>query len=299
MPTLRNVAWPALALTGGMSLICLVGDLLRQASIPPVHAQDRPRQLTNSIGMKFTLIPKGMFEMGSAETELDRNSDEPRHSVVISKDFYLGVYEVTQKQFEAVMGTNPSFFTPVGPGKAKVKSKSTSHHPVEQVTWYDAVAFCKKLGELPDEKEAKHSYRLPTEAEWEYACRAGTTTGLHYGDKVNAYKANFNGLSPYGDGGAGPFLRATAQVGEYSANAFGLHDMHGNVAEWCADWYAADYYYNSAKIDPIGPETGTERVLRGGAWVNTGKACRSAARFKLAPDLSSYSTGLRVVLVKP
>src|SRR5262249_54250802 len=122
---------------------------------------------------------------------------------------------------------------------------------------------CKKLGEMADEKEAKHTYRLPTEAEWEYACRAGTTTGLFYGDRVNSYKANFNGLSPYGEGGGGPFLRVTAPVGDYSGNAFGLNEMHGNVAEWCADWYDADYYKNSPNSDPTGPASGTARVLRG------------------------------------
>ena len=271
---------------------------LRQSAMPADPVPDQPKQISNSLNMKFALIPKGKFLMGSPKKEEHRGDDEDQHEVVITKDFHFGVFEVTQGQYERVMGSNPSCFTPTGAGKAKVRAKETTQSPVESVTWHQAVEFCKKLGELADEKEAKRTYRLPTEAEWEYACRAGTTTALHYGDAVGSYSANFNGLSPYGAGGSGPFFRTTRPAGEYPPNQFGLHDMHGNVMEWCQDWYAADYYKMSSKEDPTGPKTGTEKVTRGGCWANSGKACRSAVRTKLAPDESHYGLGFRVVLVK-
>lgn len=261
-------------------------------------ADEPPSVVNNSLDMKFVHIPKGKFLMGSPAAEEQRGDDEWQHEVALTKDFYLGVHEVTQGQYERIMGNNPSCFTPTGAGKAKVRMKDTSQCPVECVTWHQAVEFCKKLGDRPDEKAAKRTYRLPTEAEWEYACRAGTKTALHYGNVVDSYSANFNGLSPYGLGRGGPFLRATSKVGDYPPNKFGLFDMHGNVMEWCSDWYAADYYKNSPKEDPSGPATGTEKVTRGGSWSNSGKACRSAVRTKLAPDQSHYGLGFRVVLVQ-
>jgi formylglycine-generating enzyme required for sulfatase activity len=191
------------------------------------------------------------------------------------------------------MGANPSFFSAKGGGKQRVAGKETSSHPVERVSWHDAVEFCKKLSAME-----KRTYRLPTEAEWEYACRAGTKTPFHAGEKFNSNFANINGLgySAYGTDEGGPFYRATVPVAEYKGNKFDLFDMHGNVQEWCADWYAADYYKDSSKDDPRGPEKGTERVLRGGAWPSSAKACRSAARNHLPPEERSYTTGFRVVL---
>jgi formylglycine-generating enzyme required for sulfatase activity len=260
--------------------------------------QSGDKTLTNSIGMKFAFIPAGSFVMGSPETEKDRGSDEgPQHPVVLSKPFYLDKNEVTQEQYEKVMGSNPSFFSATGGGKQRVSGTSTASHPVENVSWNQAVEFCKKLDALPEEKAKGRAYRLPTEAEWEYACRAGTTAPFHHGAEVDSYAFNFNGLAPYGTTGNGPFFRRTRSVGEYKPNGFGLFDMHGNVQEWCADWYAADYYKASPKQDPQGPAEGTQRVLRGGAWVHSAKACRSAVRNKLPPEQAAYSTGFRVVLV--
>ncbi len=248
---------------------------------------------TNSLGMKFALIPAGKFTMGSPTSEKGRGDDEPQHEVTIGRPFYLGVYEVTQGQYQKVMGNNPSFFSAAGAGQQRVKGKDTADYPVDSVTWLEAAAFCAKLSELPAEKGRR--YRLPTEAEWEYACRAGTKTVFHYGNDLNAYKANFCGLiyAAYGNGGAGPFLRATTLVGNFEPNAFGLYDMHGNVQEWCQDWYAAD-----PKEDPQGPKAGTERVLRGGGWPHSGKSVRSAVRGKLPPDERAYSVGFRVVMEK-
>jgi len=261
---------------------------------PALSAPTGAKLVVNSLRMRFAPIPAGKFLMGSPRTEAQRGDDEDQHEVVLTKNFLMGVHEVTQAQFKSVMGVNPSFFVP---GQARVRGSDTGASPVECVTWHQAVEFARKLGELPDEKKAGRTYRLPTEAEWEYACRAGTTTALHYGDNVGSYAANFNGLSPFGAGMPGPFHRTTVQVGNYAANQFGLFDMHGNVMEWCQDWYAADAYAKNA-TDPTGPATGTEKVTRGGSWSNSGKACRSAVRTKLAPDESHYGLGFRLVLVQ-
>ena len=173
-------------------------------------------EATNSIGMKLRLIPAGEFMMGSPGTESGREDDETQHRVSITKPFYLGVTEVTQEQYQKVMGTNPSYFK--GP-----------QNPVETVSWADAVEFCRKLSAMPAEKTAGHVYRLPTEAEWEYACRAGTTTAYSFGDDASR-------LGDYGWFGGNSDSK-THQVGEKKPNAWGLYDMHGGVYEWCQDRY--------------------------------------------------------------
>ena len=184
-----------------------------------------PKEITNAIGMKLALIPAGKFLMGSPKDEKDRSSNEEQHEVSITKPFYLGVYEVTQAEYEKVMGKNPSYFSPKGDAQDSVKDMETGQFPVERVSWDDAVAFCKKLSELPEEKKAGQVYRLSTEAEWEYACRAGTKTPFHYGDSLSSKQANFNCNFPYGRGDKGPNLEKTAKVGTYAPNAFGLYDM--------------------------------------------------------------------------
>ena len=251
--------------------------------------------LVNSIGMKLAPIAAGAFRMGSPPAEKDRGDDELAHEVRIAHSFHMGAFEVTQAQYEKVMGDNPSFFKATGGGKARLRGRDTATFPVEDISWHQAQAFCKRLSEIPEEKAKKRTYRLPTEAEWEYACRAGTTTASAFGDTLDSFQANLNGLSPY-LGRPGPFLRNPCPVGEYAANKLGLHDLHGNVQEWCSDWYDADYYKVSPKEDPPGPKEGTERVVRGGSWMNTGKACRSAQRNKLDPALTNYGLGFRVVM---
>jgi formylglycine-generating enzyme required for sulfatase activity len=262
---------------------CLGADELKETA----------KELKNSIGMTLIRIPAGVFLMGSPAEEKHRGSDETQHEVSITKPFYLGAFEVTQGHYAKIMGANPSHFSAKGGGKQQVQERDTSDYPVERVSWLDAVEFCKKLSA----KEEK-TYRLPTEAEWEYACRAGTKTVFHPGNDFHSYLANINGLgySSYGKETSGPFYRCTVKVGEYKRNDFGLFDMHGNVQEWCADWYAEDYYKKSPKNDPPGPKDGTERVLRGGSWPSSAKACRSAARNHLPPDDKTYTTGFRVVL---
>jgi len=190
-------------------------------------------EVANSIDMRLVLIPPGEFLMGSPETEENRSDNEYQHRVRIAKPFYLGVYEVTQSEYEGVMGKNPSAFSKDGARSDKVGAMDTSRFPVEAVSWENAVEFCQKLSELPEEKRFGCVYRLPTEAEWEYACRAGTRTPFHFGTSLSSTQANFDGNYPYGSASKGPNLSRTATVGSYRPNAWGLYDMHGNVLEWC------------------------------------------------------------------
>jgi formylglycine-generating enzyme required for sulfatase activity len=212
----------------------------------------------------------------------------------------MGVYEVTQGQYRAVMGKNPSYFSKTGPGKEDVQNeKSTDDFPVEKVSYRDALDFISAL----KKKDAGNgrTYRLPTEAEWEYACRGGpnaTTKPFHFGDSLVSDQANFDGTQPYGSTRKGKYLERTEKVGNYNKpNSLGLHDMHGNVAEWCADFYDADAYKGSKKerTDPVGPLNGSWRVIRGGYWERTGSGCRSAWRGRAEPTRRESYIGFRVV----
>jgi formylglycine-generating enzyme required for sulfatase activity/tRNA A-37 threonylcarbamoyl transferase component Bud32 len=261
---------------------------------PPI-----PATITNLVGMKFVRIPAGTFLMGSPETEQGRRLDEHQHEVEITRDFYLAANEVTQQQYEKVMGYNPSGFSPTGGRKAQVVGLDTGPCPVEMVSWNDAVKFCERLNDLPSERAAGRSYRLPTEAEWEYACRGGGSSYqvFAFGHSLSSDQANFNGEQPFGDAPKGLQLGRTTTVGSYQPNAFGLYDMHGNVWEWCADWYDEDYYKTSPRKDPTGPATGTSRVTRGGAWNYAGSGCRSASRGQAGPDDRVARRGFRLVCV--
>ncbi|MDY0170460.1 MAG: formylglycine-generating enzyme family protein [Thermoguttaceae bacterium] len=248
-----------------------------------------PVEKTNSIGMEFVLIPPGEFIMGSPESEKDRSSDEgPQHRVRITKPFYLGVYQVTQGEYERVMGTNPSYFSRGGNGRGRVSGLDTRRFPVEQVSWNNAVEFCQHLSALAAERSAGRAYRLPTEAEWEYACRAGTTTRYHLGDHLDTSQARF--AQPTGSGRPVP-------VGSYGPNGFGLYDIHGNVWEWCSDRLDENYYANSPTDDPQGPASGSGRVYRGGSWASPAGSCRSANRSGHAPGIRDAYRGFRLALV--
>ncbi len=249
------------------------------ALLHPARAQ-APKEITNSIGMKLVLIPKGTFMMGSPESEQGRNENETQHEVTISKDYYLGVYEVTQAQYEKVMGKNLSYFQ-----GAKVGNENADL-PVENVSWDEAVKFCKKLSALPEEKKAGRVYRLPTEAEWEYACRAGSKTAYSFDDE--------EGLLPEYGWFSRNSSRRTHTVGLLEPNAWGLHDMHGNVWEWCSDWY--EEYPKGAVSDPTGPKEGSYRVLRGGSWFYEAAYCRSANRYRLVPSYRYNRLGFRLAL---
>jgi formylglycine-generating enzyme required for sulfatase activity/serine/threonine protein kinase len=250
-------------------------------------------EVVNAVGMKLKLVPAGTVAMGSLEGEAGRSPDEgPRRVVEISSRFYLGACPVTQEQYQRVTNINPSHFRVV-PGH------DTRQFPVENVTWEEALAFCRLLSDLPEEKGRGRSYRLPTEAEWEYACRGGGESGQPFavGWSLSSLQANFDGRRPYGPGSKGNFLGRTSAAGSYPANGFGLFDMHGNVWEWVADWYDACAYRKGPRRDPEGPRTGSERVLRGGSWQNHGRLCRAACRDRAGPGYRSLNAGFRVVLV--
>jgi formylglycine-generating enzyme required for sulfatase activity len=187
----------------------------------------------------------------------------------------IGVYPVTQGQWQAVMGGNPSRFP------------DRDDHPVEAVSWSDSQAFCTRLGQAEG-----RAYRLPTEAEWEHACRAGTATPFHFGAALTTDQANYNGVS--GTHGQGLQRERTTPVGSFPPNAWGLYDMHGNVWEWCADWYAA--YPGGDCVDPVGPSDGSKRVVRGGSWLGSARLCRSACRTKFTPASSFGYIGCRLCL---
>jgi formylglycine-generating enzyme required for sulfatase activity len=233
--------------------------------------------------------------MGSPPGERERHPDEEQHEVKITRPFYLGISPVTQQQYETVARTNPSHFGPTGGGRGHVRGLRTADLPVESVSWEGAVAFCARLSELPAEREAGRVYRLPTEAEWEYSCRAGTTTTFHFGPSLSAGQANFNGQHPYG-ATEGPYLERTSPVGLYPPNALGLWDMHGNVWEWCQDWYHEAYYRETPRADPRGPASGSRRVLRGGGWYSYARNCRSANRRSYG-TIDPSCIGFRVVMV--
>lgn len=225
----------------------------------------------NSIGMVFVPIPAGTFMMGSVATEFGRYEGETQHQVTLTRPFELCVCEVTQEQFRRLTGRNPS-------------REHDDQKPVDGVTWDEAVEYCRQLSELPTEKAAGYVYRLPTEAEWEYACRAGTTTMYSFGDDATE-------LGRYGwyDGnsGTGPLA-----AGQKSPNPWGLCDMHGYLWEWCSDWYG-DYSADPV-TDPAGPAEGTYRVYRSGSWYQPPAAMRSAARSRGIPGGSDASLGFRV-----
>jgi len=250
----------------GETLLEPVAASPQQTSV--VGEKEKSIDLGSGIRMEFVLIPAGSFNMGSPSTEKGRDSDEgPVRRVQITKPFYIGKFEVTQEQYTAVMGTNPSHF-------------SGKNLPVESVSWNDAVAFCKKLGS---------NFRLPTEAEWEYACRAGSETRFHYGDDPSY--SQLGQYVWYESSGN----EETHPVGQKKPNKWGLFDIYGNVWEWCSDWYA-NSYMNIASIDPTGPASGKYRVLRSSPWVYRAWYCRSANRGGSAPEIQYHNFGFRVVL---
>jgi len=305
----------------------------------PASATEETAMRTNSIGMKLVEVPAGEFKMGNHESlealakvfpkyearRFSMTDEYPLHRVKITKAFYCGAHEVTRGQFKQFV-EDVAFQTEAesdgsgGWGYSKElgdfegRNKKYSwldpgfdqedNHPVVNVTWNDAIAFCQWLGKKEDKK-----YRLPTEAEWEYACRAGTTGRYHFGDNPEELLkvANMNDektahvfpkWSAYAIPGSDGY-EFTAPVGKFLPNKFGLHDMHGNVWEWCSDWYGEDYYANSPAEDPKGPETGRVRIRRGGSWHSWGLYVRSAFRNWNTPQTRYVLVGFRVVQEKP
>jgi len=307
---------------GKISII--IGLLFFAIAMPTrfFHAWAEPQVITNFLHMKFVLVPKGSFIMGGRElpeevvkkgggkvVELLR--EHPTHRVEITRSYYLQTTEVTVEAFKAFVEAT-SYITgaeldgyswvwegkwekvsgaywrfPVGPFRSVRLEKL---HPVVHVSWYDAVAFCKWLSFMDGKV-----YRLPTEAEWEYACRAGTETPFFFGDTISTEEANYDGNFTYGAGSKGVYRNKTTPVGSFPPNAWGLHDMHGNVWEWCSDWFDAEYYGYSLLKNPKGPEIGKARVLRGGSWYNYPRILRCAIRFGKSPGFQDGNLGFRVV----
>ena len=237
------------------------------------EAGERAVMTINGVEFAFRWCPAGTFMMGSPTSENGRNDDEKQHQVTLTKGFWMMETEVTQKQWKAVMGNNPSNF-------------KGDDLPVEQVSWNDCQEFCKKCVQLG------LLVQLPTEAQWEYACRAGSTTAYFWGNALNGDKANCDGNYPCGTTTIGKYLKKTTPVGSYAANAWGLYDMHGNVWEWCQDWFGD--YPSGSVTDPTGPSNGSDRVIRGGSWNSDARSCRSAYRFYNEPGYRSNRLGFRV-----
>jgi len=274
----------------------------------------------DSVKITMVLIPQGEFLMGSSDEERTRRlkkataardrfaislipGEGPQHRVRLTKPFYLAVHEVTQEQYQQVMGANPSHFSSSGKGKEIVASRLTHRHPVESVSWFDAVSFCNKLSALRKRRPcyvtsgikvtqiSGNGYRLPTEAEWEYACRAGSTGAYGFADE-----SELDNYAWYHVNSAG----MTHPVGDKPPNGFGAYDMHGNVWEWCWDWHDAKSYEQingvGDVVDPLGPVGGSLRVRRGGCWLDRAGRCRSACRRDFAASRRYSYLGFRLVM---
>jgi formylglycine-generating enzyme required for sulfatase activity len=267
------------------SFVLCAGDLPAEAKTLTFDVKGKKLELV--------LLPKGKFIMGSPASEAKRSDDEQQHEVELTHDFYMCKFHVTQEQFETVMGSNPSEF--------KDKTDSAKR-PVDSVSWPEAQEFCKKLNELLKDKLPEgRVLRLPTEAEWEYGCRAGTTTPFNTGETIGTDQANYKGTAPPYDGGhAGEFRNQTTPVDKFKPNAFGLHDMHGNLFQWCQDVYQKDYEKLGGK-NPVNNSDikGDEpHVLRGGNWGCFPEVCRSASRsaYLFVPGVRERNFGFRLVL---
>ncbi|MBE9183453.1 SUMF1/EgtB/PvdO family nonheme iron enzyme [Microcoleus sp. LEGE 07076] len=254
--------------------IVTVNNRGQEVSRQPGKSYQKVADLGNGVNLEMVYIPGGSFQMGSSEN----SSEQPVHQVTV-QPFYLGKYPITQEQYQAVMGNNPS-------------NLKGAKRPVEQVSWDEAVEFCQKLSE----KTGK-IYRLPAEAEWEYACRAGTTTPFYFGDTITPDLVNYDGNNPYGSAPNGLYRGQTTDVGSFPQNAFGLYDMHGNVWEWCSDKWHGNY--SDAPTDGSSWETGGDnnRVQRGGSGRGDAVDCRSAYRSRLSAGNRNRNISFRVALV--
>ncbi|MDJ0695213.1 formylglycine-generating enzyme family protein [Mastigocoleus sp. MO_188.B34] len=244
--------------------------------------------LGNQVQLEMVQIPTGTFKMGAPETEEGSSDDErPEHEVTVPT-FFMGKYQVTQAQWKFIASLE-QVNRELKPDPSDFKG---DNRPVEQVTWSDAVEFCDRLSQYTN-----RNYRLPSEAEWEYACRAGTTTPFHFGETITSDLANYNAESTYGAGTKGTYRNKTTEVGSFGvANAFGLYDMHGNVWEWCEDTWHSNYEGaptdGSAWVKDVDDNDNRYRLLRGGSWYLDPDCCRSASRSNYVID---YDVGLRVV----
>jgi formylglycine-generating enzyme len=259
----------------------------------------------NGLGMKFCWCPPGTFHMGRAPDRLGRSLDASPVRVTLSHGFWMGKFEVTQAQWQHVNGAtlreqrarDPKQPRPLGDGSTREHVGEGSEYPIYFTSHADAEEFCRKLTEAErgaGRLEPGWEYRLPTEAQWEFACRAGTTTTTAFGDQLSGTQANFDGSKPFNGAPAGPYLHETTPVGRYPANAWGLHDMHGNVWEWCLDGFTET---PRGGTDPLEPSSSSRRIYRGGCWHNPGVLCLSTARGWGEVNNRGSGLGFRVALV--
>lgn len=289
--------WRATAITDWMPPSCvqtafsvmIVATICLTVACQTERVSDPPGVVRNSIGMGLKLLPSGTFTMGEAQIDEDRLFE--RHVVTLTRPFFIGTHEVTNAQWKRVMGNVPS------DGKG-------GNQPVEQVTWDDAVAFCRTLSELPEERKAGRVYRLPTEAEWEYACRAGTKTRFSFGDENNPNSVidahawyTYNSGTDHRGGPGGHDPKSTHPVGTKQPNPWGLYDMVGNVFEWCSDWHGE--LGNGPATDPQGPAEGERRIIRGGCFDSQAWDARPACRGSSDPTRKSRAGGFRVAVTAP
>lgn len=254
----------------------LYKDIL--AEEPSFIVQKSRDIIINGVRQGFRWIPSGKFLMGSPKNENERYSDEVQYEVILTKGYWLAETACTQALWEAVRGNNPSRF-------------KGGQNPVENVSWADIIKFIEKLNNL----EPMLNFRLPTEAEWEYACRAGTTTPFSFGENITPEQVNYDGNNPYRGGKKGNYRKKTVPVKSLPCNPWGLYEMHGNLWEWCANWYRESYSVDSV-VNPVGPESGDDHVIRGGSWSNFGGSVRSACRYWHNHDYSSDFIGFRLVI---
>lgn len=268
----------------------IAADAPAVMAAPSTFNGAKPGEAREIVGIQFCWCPPGKFVMGSPRNEPERRPDENQVEVTLTKGFWMAKFEATQGQWKRVMRKLP------GPLTAELPEGDD--FPVGNVNFDETEAFCQKLtelghqsGQLPRDWE----FRLPTEAQWEYACRAGTTTATSFGDKLSSKQANFKG-KPYNGAEPGPVLNRAAKVGSYPANAWGLHDLHGNTFEWCRDWYHPKL---PGGIDPdLYSAKAASRVRRGGCWADEGWPCRSAFRVRFEPERRYDHIGFRVVVVQ-
>jgi eukaryotic-like serine/threonine-protein kinase len=247
----------------------------------PWHGKEITIRVNRSVSLEMVYVDGSSFLMGSPKQEVFRRDDEgPVHEVELD-GFWMGKYEITQAQYKAITGENPSLYK----GKRR---------PVEKVSWEDTMAFCRQLSE-----KLGYTFTLPTEAQWEYACRAGTTGSFTFGECLSTADANYDGNYPIRGCPEGEYRKETWVAGSGKPNDWGLYDMHGNVWEWCLDYYSPEYITHITRKNPVGPPTGRERVFRGGSWSSDARNCRSAARYRSIPASSGEIVGFRIVMNGP
>ena len=264
-------------------------DVFFPAPFPPRWASDWGEDqygewvgLTHrDIRQGFRWLAPGQFLMGSPADEAERRNDETQHEVMLTEGYWLADTACTQALWQAVMGENPSRFS------------NDPQNPVEQVSWGDVDEFIRRLNQQVNQQVPELKACLPTEAQWEYACRAGTRTPYSFGANVTPEQVNYDGHYPYAGGAKGPYREQTVAVSTLPANPWGLYEMHGNVWEWCADW--SDDYGDAAQMNPVGPTDGASRGLRGGSWFDGGRSARSANRFGGVPG-DRGDVGFRLAL---